>query len=99
MQRFFDQRQDKEREVSMVLADIEEYVKPLSKAEKEQLIRDIQRMLFDEMVAEHGEEMLREMIDPNVEYEITTPTISPDDSGAQAAYQLQWFMEENEHVV
>ncbi len=83
----------------MVLADIEEYVKPLSTAEKEQLIRDIQRMLFDEMVAEHGEEMLREMIEPNVEYEITTPTISPDGSGAHAAYQLQRFMEENEHAV
>ncbi len=83
----------------MVLAEIEEYVKPLSKVEKEQLIRDIQRMLFDEMVAEHGEEMLREMIDPNVEYEITTPTISSDGSGAHAAYQLQQFMEENEHAL
>ncbi len=79
----------------MVLTEIEEHVKPLSKAEKEQLIRDVQRMLFDEMVAEHGEEMLKEMIDPHVEYEITTPTIAPDDSGAQAAYQLQQFMEEN----
>lgn len=56
-------------------------------------------MLFDEMVAEHGEEMLQKMIDPDVGYDISTPTISPDDSGAQAAYQLQRFLEEREHAV
>jgi hypothetical protein len=53
------------------------HVKPLSKADKEQLIRDVQRML--------DEETLRQVIHPDVVYDIDTPNITVTalmDSGA-----------------
>lgn len=83
----------------MVLADIEKHVKPLSKAEKEQLIHDIQRMLVDDEIEQHGDEILREISKPGIIYEIATPTLTPDDSGARASYQLQQFLERREHDV
>lgn len=83
----------------MILTDIEEHIKPLSKAEKEQLIRDVQRMLIDEDIEKHGDEMLREMIDPNAVYEIATPTITTDDDSIEAVRVLHHLLEEHGHVV
>ena len=61
----------------MSLIEIEEQViKPLTTAEKKQLIRDIQAMFVDEQIERHGDEMLREMFPPGVVYEIATPNIS-----------------------
>ncbi len=83
----------------MVLTDIEEHVKPLSKAEKEQLIRDVQRMLIDENIEKHGDEMLRDMIDPNAVYEIATPTITMGDDTIEAVRVLHNLFEEHGHAV
>jgi len=84
----------------MLLLDIEQqYIQPLPKEDKEQLIRDVQRMLFDEEIAKNGDQVLRDMIHIDVVYEIATPTIAPDDSGAKAAYQLQQFLEESGHAI
>lgn len=82
----------------MLLLDIEQqYIQPLSKADKKQLLRDIQRMLFDEEISKNREQILQEMITPGVVYDIATPTITPDDSGSRAAYRLQQFLEEHGH--
>jgi hypothetical protein len=83
----------------MALADIEEQVKPLSKAEKEQLIRDVQRMLIDEEIEQHGDEMLHEMIDPNAVYEIATPNITTDDDNVEAVRTLRNLLKEHGHAV
>ncbi len=42
----------------------QQYIQPLSKVKKEQLIRDVQRMLVDEEIAQHGGQMLRDMAPP-----------------------------------
>jgi hypothetical protein len=81
----------------MLLAEIEKHVKPLSKAEKEQLIRDIERMLVEDEIEQHGDEMLREISKPGIVYEIATPILGSEDSGARASQQLQQFLEENRH--
>ena len=73
----------------MLLAEIEKHVKPLSKAEKEQLIRDIERMLVEDEIEQHGDEMLREISKPGTVYEIATPILDSEDSGARASQQLQ----------
>ncbi len=83
----------------MVLTDIEEQVKPLSREEKEQLIRDVQRMLIDEDIEKRGDEMLRAMIDPNAVYEISTPNITVDDSNAEAVHVLHTLLKEHDHAV
>ena len=81
----------------MSLTEIEEQViKPLTTAEKKQLIRDIQAMLIDEQIEHHGEEMLREMFPPEMVYEIATPNIVPDASDMEALSQLR---QEREHAI
>ena len=55
----------------MLLLDIEKQVKPLSLPEKEQLIRDVQRMV--------EEETLRQLVRSDVVYDIDTPTIAAND--------------------
>ncbi|MCP4397264.1 MAG: hypothetical protein GY801_08205 [bacterium] len=58
----------------MSLAEIEKkHIEPLIRAEKEQLIKDIQRMLDDELLKEQG-------VVPGAVYEIHTPNITTDDS-------------------
>lgn len=83
----------------MVLTEIKEHVKPLSKVEKEQLIHEIQRMLVDDEIERHGDEILRDISKSGMIYEIATPTLAPDESGARASYQLQQFLEEAGHEV
>lgn len=78
----------------MILTEIQEHVKSLSKEEKEQLIHEIQRMLVDDEIARHGDEILREISRPGLVYEIATPILCSDESGARASYQLQQFLEE-----
>lgn len=69
----------------MLLLDIEKQVKPLSLADKEQLIRDVQRMV--------EEETLRQLVRSDVVYDIDTPNITTDDSDlvsvSQAVEQLR----------
>jgi len=58
----------------MSLAEIEKkHIEPLTRAEKEQLIKDIQRMLDDEWLKEQG------VVSGGV-YEIQTPNMTTDDS-------------------
>ncbi len=84
----------------MVLSEIEQqYIQPLSKAEKEQLILDIQRMLVDEEIAQHGERILREMMPPGTVVSIDSPGICADNSDVEAAAHLQQFIKEHEHEV
>lgn len=68
----------------MLLLDIEEQVKPLSLPEKQQLIRDVQRMV--------EEETLGQLVRSDVVYDIDTPSITADDdecvSVSQAVEQL-----------
>jgi hypothetical protein len=63
----------------MLLLDIEKHVKPLSLADKEQLIRDVQRMV--------EEETLRQLVRSDVVYDIDTPNITTDDSDLVSASQ------------
>lgn len=83
----------------MVLTDIEEHIKPLSKTEKEQLIRDVERMLIDDEIEQHRDEILREMIDPRAVYEIATPNITTDDDNIEAVRVLHNFFAEHGHAV
>ena len=83
----------------MVLTDIEEQVKPLSREEKERLIRDVQRMLIDEDIEKRGDEMLRDLIDPNAVYEISTPNITIDEDSAEAVHVLHTLLKEHGHAV
>ena len=83
----------------MLLLEIERAVKPLSKEEKEQLIRDIQRMLVDEEIRNNGEHMLREMFPPGIVISMDSPGIFTDNVGYETAEQLQQFMEEHAHEV
>ncbi len=83
----------------MLLLDIEEAVKPLPKEEKEQLIRDVQRMLVDDEIRNNGENMLREMFPPGIVIPMDSPGASADNAGHEAAEQLQEFMKEHKHEV
>lgn len=69
----------------MLLLDIEKQVKPLSLADKQQLIRDVQRMI--------EEETLRQLVRSDVVYDIDTPNITADESElvsvSQAVQQLR----------
>ena len=69
----------------MLLLDVEkQYIEPMSKSEKEQLIRDVQRMI--------EEETLRQLVRSDVVYDIDTPNITADEneleSVSQAVQQL-----------
>ena len=84
----------------MVLAEIEQqYIQPLSKAEKEQLILDIQRMLVDEEIAQHGEQMLRDMMPLGTVVSIDSPGICADNSDLEVAVRLHQFIKEHEHEI
>jgi hypothetical protein len=77
--------------------DIEkQYIEPMSRAEKEQLIRDVQRMLVDDEIEQHGDEILRQMFPPGMVYEIATPNVTPDASDVEAFAQLR---QEREHAI
>ena len=69
----------------MLLLEIEKQVKPLSLPDKQQLIRDVQRMV--------EEETLRQLVRSDVVYDIDTPNITVDDdelvSVSQAVEQLR----------
>ncbi len=69
----------------MVLLEIEKQVKPLSVADKERLIRDVQRMI--------EEETLRQLVSSDMIYDIDTPNITTDESelvsASQAVEQLR----------
>ncbi len=69
----------------MVLLEIEKQVKPLSVADKERLIRDVQRMI--------EEETLRHLVSSGMIYDIDTPNITTDESelvsASQAVEQLR----------
>ena len=68
----------------------------MSRAEKEQLIRDVQWMLVDDEIEQPGEEILRHMFPPGIVYEITTPNVTPDASDGEAFAQLR---QEHEHAI
>jgi hypothetical protein len=81
----------------MLLLDVEkQYIEPMSKSEKEQLIRDVQRMLVDEEIAQHGDEILRQMFPSGMVYDISTPNVTPDATDNAALTQLR---QEREHAV
>lgn len=69
----------------MLLFDIEQQVKPLSVPDKQQLIRDVQRMV--------EEDTLRKFVRSDMVYDIDTPNITLDDdelvSVSQAVQQLR----------
>lgn len=74
----------------MLLAELEnKLIKPLSRADKLQLITDITKMLLEE------EENPEKYCEQGVDYPVATPTITPDDSSYKAAYQLQQLWEEH----
>lgn len=55
----------------MLLVEIEKQVKPLSLSEKQQLVRDVQRMI--------EEETLRQWVRSDIVYDIDTPNITVDE--------------------
>ena len=68
----------------MLLSDIEKQVKLLNLPDKQQLIRDVRRMV--------EEETLRQLVRSDVVYDIDTPNMTVDDelvSVSQAAEQLR----------
>jgi len=74
----------------MLLTKLEKkFIKPLSRAEKLQLIADITKMLQQE------EESPEKYFCSGVIYPVMTPTITPDDSSDKAAYQLQQLWDGN----
>ncbi len=83
----------------MLLVDIEKQVEPLSQADKEQLIRDVQRMLIDENIRNNRDRLLRELINPNVVYDIDTPNITTDDSDLEAVRNPEQFDKGDDHEI
>lgn len=83
----------------MLLLDIEKQIEPLSKADKEQLIRDVQRMLIDENIRNNRDRLLRELISPNVVYDIDTPNITTDDSDLEAVSNSEQFDKGDGHEI
>jgi predicted metal-dependent hydrolase len=72
----------------MLLLDIEKQVKPLSLADKQQLIRDVQRMI--------EEETLHQLVRSDVVYDIDTPNITADESELESVSQaVQQLREEH----
>jgi hypothetical protein len=84
--------------ITMLLIDIEKHIKPLSRADKEQLIRDVQRMLDEEEMSD-DERLLQERIPPGTSIPIDSPGAFVDDTMYKAATQLQQFIQEHEHEV
>lgn len=83
----------------MLLLDIEKQVKPLSKAEKEQLVLDIQRMLIDDDIENNKEQILRELINPSEVYEIDTPDITLEDSETEFLADFEQLVTEAGHEI
>jgi len=81
----------------MILMDVEkQYIEPMSRVEKKQLIRDVQRMLVDDEIEQHGDEILRQMFPSGMAYEISTPNVTPDATDRVALAQLH---QEREHAI
>ncbi len=82
----------------MSLTELEkEYIQPLTRTEKWQLIKDIQEMLQQEERAEK-EGKLRKIFKPGTIYEIATPSLAHDGNDAKAAAQLQKILDEGQPV-
>ncbi len=78
----------------MSLPELEkEYIQPVTRTEKWQLIKDIQKMLQQEERAEEEEGELRKIFKPGTVYEIATPSLAHDGNDAKAAAQLQKILE------
>ena len=78
----------------MSLSELEkEHIRPLTRAEKWQLIKDIQEMLLQEEKAEE-ELALRKIFKPGVVYEIATPSLFPGANDSKAAEQLRKLTDE-----
>lgn len=76
----------------MLLLDIEKQVKPLSLSEKKQLIRDVQRMV--------EEEILGQVVRSDVVYDIDTPNITPDESElVSVSHAIQQLKKEHPDAV
>lgn len=72
----------------MLLVELEnEFIKPLPRLDKLQLIADVTKMLQWE------EERPDKYFERRVRYPVVTPTITSDDSSYKAAYQLQQLWE------
>lgn len=77
----------------MQLAEIErQHIQPLTRAEKEQLIKDIQRMLDEEDLREMG-------FVPGAVFPVESPGAIADDTDYEAAATLQRYIEEHEHEI
>ncbi len=70
--------------MTMLLIDIEKYVTPLPRAEKWQLIKDVQEMLMQEEVSE-----LRNLSNPGLKYPLFTPV-----GLEEGAKKLQHYLDE-----
>jgi hypothetical protein len=64
-------------------------VEPLSKADKEQRMLDIQQMLIDDDIRHNRERLLRELINPNMVYDLDTPNITMDDSDLKTLMEFE----------
>jgi len=74
----------------MLLAELENrLIKPLPRFDKLRLIAAITKMLQDE------EESAEKYFRKGAVYPVMTPTITPDDSSCEAAFQLQQIWEEH----
>jgi len=78
----------------MSLRELEQtYIQPLTRAEKWQLIADIQEMLKREEETK-AKLTAGNIFTPGMVYEIATPSIAPHDDDAKAAAQLRTILEE-----
>ena len=77
----------------MSLLELEQtYIRPLTRAEKWQLITDIQEMLKREEAT--AKLTVENIFTPGMVYEIATPSIAPCDNDTKAAAQLRALLEE-----
>ena len=83
----------------MLLLDIEKQVEPLSKEDKEQLILDIQRMLIDDDIRNKKDQILRELIDPAMVYDIDTPDITFEASETESYADFEQLVMEAGHEI
>ncbi len=77
----------------MLLTELEsEFIEPLTRSDKLQLIADITKMLQEE------DERPEKYFKRGVIYPVMTPTITPDDTSYKAAFQLQKLWEEHNNA-
>ncbi|MCP4107229.1 MAG: hypothetical protein GY749_17085 [Desulfobacteraceae bacterium] len=82
----------------MSLPELEkEYIRPLTRTEKWQIIKDIRKMLQQEERAEEEGE-LRKIFKPGTVYEIATPSLAYDGDDAETAAQLQKILEKGQPI-